>query len=493
MHGVACPWPLPFPSMNRVRFAPSPTGFLHIGGARTYVFNWFFARSTGGQMVLRIDDTDTGRNTEESLRSILDGLKWLDLPWDEQHLQSDRRSLHIQAAQSLLAAGVAYRDFTAESDPKDERTDGAPWLCNPGMREMSSAESDRRAEAGEPFAVRFRVPRDRPDGVAFRDLVLRKQFRKYADIEDFALLRSNGLPTYHLASTVDDGDLKISHVIRGQDHLANTFKHIMLFEALGYDVPEFGHMPLLIGPDGSKLSKRRHGPVVSVTSYRDMGFLPSGFVNYVCLLGWSPKDNREVLTLKEIRGLFQIENMLRTNATVQFGEEGGADQVDPKALWLNGQHLRHMPVEDLLPFAERALRDAGWWDDAFGADRRDWFAAAVNDLRSRLNLLTDFQRRCRAYFKDDFDFDPKAKENLNKEGVRDLLKRLADRLEALPDFTEENIEAELRALAAQEDVKAGLLINGSRAALTGQPVGPSAFRVFTLVGQQRAVERLRRA
>lgn len=479
--------------MNRVRFAPSPTGFLHIGGARTYVFNWFFARSTGGQMVLRIDDTDTGRNTEESLRSILDGLEWLGLPWDEQHSQSDRRSLHVQAAESLLADGVAYRDFTQETGTREERTDGTPWLCNPGMRELPNAESDRRAAAGEPFAVRFRVPRERPDGVAFKDLVLRKQFRRYGDIEDFALLRSNGLPTYHLASTVDDGDLKISHVIRGQDHLANTFKHIMLFEALGYEVPKFGHLPLLLGPDGSKLSKRRHGEIVSVTNYRDMGFLPSGFVNYLCLLGWSPKDNREVLTIEEVRDLFQIENVLRTNATVQFAEDDSSNQVDPKALWLNGQHLRNMPVEKLLPFARQALSEAGWWDGSYDAGQRDWFAGAINDLRSRLNLLTDFQLRCRAYFKDDFETEPKAKANLDKDGVRELLKLLADRLEVLKDFTEEAVETQLRSLAEQEGVKAGLLINGSRAALTGQPVGPSAFRVFTLVGQQRTLERLRSA
>ena len=479
--------------MNRVRFAPSPTGSLHIGGARTYVFNWFFARSTGGRVVLRIDDTDIGRNTEQSLRSILDGLQWLGLQWDEQHSQSDRRGLHVQAVKSLLAAGVAYRDFAADSGTREGHTDGSPWLCNPGMREISAAESDRRAAAGEPFAVRFRVPRERSDGVAFRDLVLRKQFRKYADIEDFALLRSNGMPTYHLASSVDDGDLKITHVIRGQDHLANTFKHIMLLEALGYEAPTFGHLPLLLGPDGSKLSKRRHGGIVSVTNYRDMGFLPWGFVNYLCLLGWSPKDNREVLTLNEVRDLFQIEKVLRTNATVQFGEDGSTNQVDPKALWLNGQHLRNMPLQDLLPFAEQALRDAHWWDDAFGADRRDWFAAAINDLRSRLNLLTDFRLRCRAYFRDDFEMEPKAKANLDKDGVRDLLRLLADRLETLPDFTEGTVEAELRSLADQEGVKAGLLINGSRAALTGQPVGPSAFRVFTLVGQQRTLERLRRA
>ncbi len=475
--------------MNRVRFAPSPTGFLHIGGARTYVFNWFFARSTGGKLVLRIDDTDTGRNSEESLRSILDGLGWLQLPWDEQHAQSDRRQLHVQAANALLAKGAAYRDFTPAT-PTD-RTGNDSWLCNPGMREIDAAESDGRALAGEPFVVRFRVPRERADGVAFRDLVLRRQFRKFADIEDFALLRSNGQPTYHLASSVDDADLRITHVIRGQDHLANTFKHILLLESLGYEPPQFGHLPLLLGPDAAKLSKRRHGAVVSVTNYRDMGFLPGGFVNYLSLLGWSPKDNREILTINEIREAFRIEGVLRTNATVQFGADGGSDQVDPKAVWLNGQHLRTMPATDLLPFVEKVLRDAGWWDDDFAGSRREWFLGAVDDLRSRLNLLSEFKLRCRAYFQDDFETDAKALAKLDKDRVREMLRLLADRLEAAQSFTQDSVEHELRSLAEEQGVKAGLLINGSRAALTGQAVGPSAFRVFTLIGKDRTVRRLR--
>ena len=477
--------------MNRVRFAPSPTGLLHVGSARTYVFSWLFARTTNGRVLLRIDDTDTGRNTAESLRSILDGLHWLELPWDEQHSQSERRALHLAAAESLLAKGVAYRDFTPESDSRSKRSEADPWLCNPGMRELSREESDRRAAGGEDFVIRFRVPRDRPDGIAFKDLVFRKQFRKYSDIEDFALLRSNGHPTYHLASTVDDGDLRISHVIRGQDHLTNTFKHLLLLEALGFDRPEFAHLPLLLGPDGAKLSKRRHGALASVTNYRDMGFLPVGFVNYLSLLGWSPKDNREVLSVDELREAFRLEQVLRTNAVVQVGEDPGECRVDPKAVWLNGQHLRSMPVADLLPYAARTFRDAGLWRDEFAAGRRQWFSDAIDALRSRLNLLTEFPIRCRAYFQDDFGCEPKALANLDKEGVRELLRELANRIDSTSAFTEESVERTLRDLAAQRGVKAGLLINGSRAALTGQPVGPSAFRVFTLIGKSRAVERLR--
>ena len=477
--------------MNRVRFAPSPTGFLHIGGARTYVFNWLFARSTGGQVVLRIDDTDIERNTDESLRSILDGLRWLDLPWDEQHAQSERFGSHKEAAQALLARGLAYRDFTPESSGGAPRDNRAPWLCNPGMRELSAAESERRAAAGEPFVTRFRVPRERPDGVGFKDLVLRKQFRKFADLDDFALLRSNGQPTYHLASTVDDGDLDITHVIRGQDHLTNTFKHLLLFDALGYERPQFGHLPLLLGPDGTKLSKRRHGSVVSVTRYRDMGFLPAGFVNYLSLLGWSPKDNREVLTVAELVAAFRIEHVLRTNAVVQFGERPGDAPMDPKAIWLTGQHLRGMPVDQLLPAAERELRAADCWLDDYAGSRRAWFSDAIDALRSRLNLLTELPVRCRAYFRDDFGIETKAQTNLDKEGVRELLRELARRVDAMEGFTEESAERALRGLAEERGVKAGLLINGSRAALTGQSVGPSAFRVFTLLGKRRVVERLR--
>lgn len=476
--------------MNRVRFAPSPTGLLHVGGARTYVFSWLFARSSGGQVLLRIDDTDTGRNTEEALRSILEGLRWLDMPWDEQHSQSERRNLHLQAAQALVAKGSAYRDFTPDSGEATERSESDPWLCNPGMRELDAAESERRAAAGEPFVIRFRVPRERPDGVAFRDLVFRKQFRKFADIEDFALLRGNGLPTYHLASSVDDGDLGITHVIRGQDHLTNTFKHILLLEALGYDRPEFAHLPLLLGPDGAKLSKRRHGGLASVTNYRDMGFLPSGFANYLSLLGWSPKDNREVMTVPELVEAFRLEQVLRTNAIVQVGEKPGETQVDPKAIWINGQHLRTMPAKDLVPFAEQALRSAGWWRDEFASSRSEWFREAVDVLRSRLNLLTEFPLRCQAYFRDDFGIEAKALANLDKDRVRGLLRELAVRIQSATEFTEESVEQLLRDLAAEHEVKAGLLINGSRAALTGQPVGPSAFRVFTLIGKQRAVERL---
>ncbi len=479
--------------MVRVRFAPSPTGFLHIGGARTYIFNWLFARQKGGTMVLRIDDTDLERNTEASRQSIFEGLRWLGLDWDEEYAQSKRAALHRQAAQALLDKGFAYRDFTPAVEAAEGGKDrsGAPWLFNPGQREISREESDRRAASGERFVLRYRVPRERVSEIRFDDAVYGPQARSTGDIEDFALARSDGTPTYHLASCADDADLRISHIIRGQDHLANTFKHLLIFEGLGAERPALAHLPLLLAPDGSKLSKRRHGQVVSVTAYRDAGFLPHAFVNFLSLLGWSPKDNREVLSRQELIALFSLEGINRNNAVVSYQENDPENWPDPKALWLNAQHLRSMPIEELLPYVEDELRRAGLWQESYAGAEREWFAKTVDLLRARYTTLRDFSRRGAAYFGDQFAIEPGAREKLQAPGARELLRELGDRLEKIADFTEENIERELRALAAERGVKAGVIINAARAALSGQSVGPSAFSVFTAVGRERALKRLR--
>src|SRR5580658_367451 len=345
----------------RVRFAPSPTGFLHVGSARTFIFNWLYPRHNSGTMILRLDDTDVERNTDASVQSIFEGLRWLGLDWDEEYKQSERLALHRMQAEAIFAKGSAYRDFTpAHATPTHAEVDDnssaqGAWLFNPGMREMSRVESDRRAAAGEPFALRYRVPRGEGRILYFVDDVYGAQSRPADEVEDFALLRSDGFPTYHLASCVDDADLRISHIIRGQDHLGNTFKHVLIFEGLGAEPPQFAHLPLLVAPDGTKLSKRKHGPVVSVTTYRDAGFLPQAFVNFLCLLGWSPKNDREFLALDEIRDLFTLEGINRANAVINFTEE---DPFDPKAVWLNAEHIRALPVEelarDLHPFFAQA-------------------------------------------------------------------------------------------------------------------------------------------
>src|SRR5580692_4013246 len=268
--------------MLRVRFAPSPTGFLHVGSARTFIFNWLYARHNQGTMVLRLDDTDVERNTEASVQSIFEGLRWLGLDWDEEYKQSERLDLHRKAADAIFARGSAYRDFTpAHAEIEEHSSSQGAWLFNPGMCELSHEESNRRAAAGVPFALRYRVPRGEGRVLQFVDGVYGAQEKAADEVEDFALLRSDGMPTSHLASCVDDADLRISHIIRGQDHLTNTFKHLLLFEGLGAAAPHFAHLPLLVAPDGAKLSKRKHGPVVSVTTYRDAGFLPQAFINFL--------------------------------------------------------------------------------------------------------------------------------------------------------------------------------------------------------------------
>ncbi|MDQ2841853.1 MAG: glutamate--tRNA ligase [Acidobacteriota bacterium] len=473
--------------MIRARFAPSPTGYLHIGSARTFIFNWLYVRKNKGTMILRIDDTDVDRNTEASLNSIYEGLNWLDLEWDEFYRQSERLDLHRQLAYRLLAKGLAYRDFApAVSGLEDKPHGEGPWLCNPEMRALSPEESQRKADAGEPFAIRFRVNREPAYDVKFHDEVYGAQAKSTADIEDFALLRSNGMPTYHLASCADDIDLNITHIIRGQDHLTNTFKHVLLFEAAGPAMPRFAHLPLLIAPDGSKLSKRKHGPVVSVVTYRDNGFLPLAYINFLCLLGWSPKDNREQMTLHELTSAFSLEGVNRSNAVVNFSDN---DPIDAKALWLNSQHLRTMPVVELAPIVRRVLEDhklAPYGGEAF-------FSRVIDTIRSRYSTLLDFPIKGRAYFANDYHIEKQALDKLDAPGARELLRELAARIADNPEFTEESVEAALRKLAEERGVKAGVLINASRAALTGQSVGPSAFAVFVCIGRERVIERLRKA
>ena len=438
-------------------------------------------------MILRIDDTDFDRNTEASLQSIYEGMEWLGLGWDEFYRQSERLDNHRRLAFHLLAEGKAYRDFApAQNEVEGHDHSAGPWLCNPDMRALSKEESDRRAAAGEPFVIRFRVPRDTPGDIEFADLVYGEQKKSTADIEDFALLRSNGMPTYHLASCADDIDLNITHIVRGQDHLSNTFKHMLIFEGAGAPLPHFAHLPLLVSPDGSKLSKRKHGRVVSVTTYRDAGFLPIGYVNFLCLLGWSPKDNREQMTLGELTGAFNFDGVNRSNAVVNFTD---ADPIDPKALWLNAQHLRTLPVDQLLPPVKATLAAA----ELSPRGTPEEFAHTVDVIRSRFSTLLDFATRGRAYFADDFEIEPKAQEKLDAPGARELVHALAERIAANPQFTEASVEADLRKLCEERGVKAGVLINASRAALTGQSVGPSAFAVFACVGRERVIDRLRRA
>ncbi|MGA8430097.1 MAG: glutamate--tRNA ligase [Candidatus Sulfotelmatobacter sp.] len=476
----------------RVRFAPSPTGFLHVGSARTFIFNWLYARRNSGTMILRLDDTDVERNTEASVNSIFEGLKWLDLGWDEQYKQSERGELHRQIAEGIFKKGLAYRDFTPAHTGDSERSGAqGTWLFNPGMRELSAAESDRRAAAGERFALRFRVPRDGGQVIRFTDAVYGEQTKAAADIEDFALLRSDGIPTYHLASCADDADLRISHIIRGQDHLTNTFKHVLIFNAAGAKPPQFAHLPLLVAPDGTKLSKRRHGPVVSVTTYRDAGFLPEAFINFLCLLGWSPKNDREQMSRQELIAAFSLEGINRANAVVNFKEPAATPEetFDPKAVWLNAEHLRALPVEDLSGRLLPIVHEAGFNISA------EKMLRVTPLIRERIKLLRDVLTAADFFFVDQLPrYDPA--ELIPQKGDMATALRVLQRAQIVlkdVEFKHDPLDQTLRAAAQELGVKAGQMFQPIRVAVCGRKNAPPLFETLEVLGRETTLARIEQA
>jgi glutamyl-tRNA synthetase len=500
-------------SKPRVRFAPSPTGFLHVGSARTFIFNWLYARHNGGTMILRLDDTDVERNTQASVDSIFEGLKWLNLSWDEKYKQSERIELHRKIAWAIFEKGLAYRDFTPAHTGDAEKSGAqGTWLFNPGARELSKEESDRRAAAGEPFALRFRVPREGGQVVRFTDAVYGEQVKTAADIEDFALLRSDGMPTYHLASCADDADLRISHIIRGQDHLTNTFKHVLIFEAAGCAPPQFAHLPLLVAPDGTKLSKRRHGPVVSVTTSRDAGFLSEAFINFLCLLGWSPKNDRENMSVQELVDTFSLEGINRSNAVVNFKESTVAgstsssnvvipseardlgvaaseDTFDPKALWLNAEHIRGAPVEDLSGRLLPLVLAAG-----FNVTPEKMLRITPL-IRERIKLLRDVLTAADFFFVDKLPpYDP-AELIPQKGDAAMALKVLTRALEVLAnvEFKHDPLDQALRAAAQELGVKAGQMFQPIRVAVCGRKNAPPLFETLEVLGRETTLARIEQA
>jgi glutamyl-tRNA synthetase len=490
--------------MVRVRFAPSPTGYLHIGAARSALFNWLFARKVGGKFLLRIEDTDLQRSTDESTRSIIEGLEWLGLDYDEDIVfQSDNADKHRAAARQLVEAGKAYRDFT----PREQREDksvkqgivdrarahaaaGMDHRSNP-YRELPKEESERRAAAGEPFAIRLKVAVE--GSSRFADIVYGEQERAFPEIEDLVLLRSDGHPLYNLSVVLDDIEMGITHVIRGQDHLTNTHKQILLYQAFGAEIPQFAHLPLILAPNKAKLSKRKHGEVVSLTTYRDRGFVPAAFRNFLALLGWSPPEGKELMSRDELVKEFSLEGIGRANAVFNFQENDPRHWTDDKALWMNAEYIRTMPLAELLPMVKAELRAEKLWREEYDDDESDWFEKVVDLIRQRFFTLKDFSSQGRAYFSEDFDFEEGAvRKNILKEPtLKELLPALADRLETAEPLTPARAEEALRAFSEEAGVKAGLLINASRTMLTGQSVGPSMFEVFEIIGRDRSAMRLR--
>ncbi|MDM7995874.1 MAG: glutamate--tRNA ligase [Acidobacteriota bacterium] len=464
----------------RVRFAPSPTGYLHVGGARTALFNWLFARHHRGRFILRIEDTDFARSSEEMVEGILKGMRWLGLTWDEgPFFQSQRLDRYRELAGSLLHSGHAYRCFCGVEEGAGRKSypAGQPAGAH-ACATLAREESDARAQAGEPFALRFRVP---PEKTSFNDQVFGAIEVDNANLEDFVLLRSDGMPTYHLGVVADDMDMRITHVIRGADHISNTPKQILLYRAAGAPIPEFAHLPLILGPDKQRLSKR-HG-ATSVMAYADMGYLPEAFFNFLSLLGWSPGDDRELLTRQELIELFSLKGVGKANAVF------GLEKLD----WFNSQYIRAASREDLREMVRSELRSAGIWDadqDRLSTEELD---AAIELVKPRARKPGDFSSTFKAFFSDDFIYDQAAAEKFLKDPrLPQLIAGLIEQYQADEIFSLQSTEEVLRDFANKAEVKAGLLINALRVALTGQGVAPGLFEIMQVLGRKRTLDRLHR-
>lgn len=482
-----------------VRFPPSPTGYLHIGGARTAIFNWLFAQKTGGKLILRIEDTDTKRSSEESIQGIIESLKWLGITWDEgPYFQSQFISDHLAAAQRLLESGYAYRCFCTKEEldrKRDQARQRKTALQYDGTcRNLSPEEAAKKEAARMPYTIRLKVPRG--EGfVSFEDIVYGIIEKKYEDIEDFVIVRSNGQPLYVLSNAVDDIRDRVTHVIRGQDGLANTPKQILIYKALGAPVPRFAHMSLTLDPKKAKISKRTHGELVAVHFYRERGFLPWAFVNYLTLLGWSTPNSREIFSKDELIDAFSLEGISRANAVFDVRKDDPKFFTDPKAISINTHYLRTLPVEEIEPYVREQLKKAEIWNPEFEGIKRDWFLHTIDLIRTRYHVTTDFATLGRAYFSDDYPIDPKAltKNVLKHEGLKVWFPFLADRMQSIETFTVEAAEKVIRDMADELGIKAGILINAIRTAVTGQPKGPGLFDILITVGQRRVVERLAKA
>jgi len=469
----------------RVRFAPSPTGYLHVGGARTALYNWLFARHHGGAFILRIEDTDADRSKPELSQAILESMQWLGLDWDEgPYYQSRRLERYHALASELEKRGDAYPCFCLPEELQARRAlaeaQKRPWKYDGVCRDVSEAERQQRRSAGHPCALRFRAPATGQTG--FDDQVFGRLETDNREIEDFVLLRSDGHPTYHLGVVADDLDMGITHVVRGADHLSNTPKQILMYRALGVAEPQFAHLPLILGPDKQRLSKR-HG-ATSVGAYREMGILPEALVNFLALLGWTPPAQKEIVAREEMTREFELTAVSKSNAV-----------FDPEKLaWMNSEYLRHLSAERLLALAETELKSAGLWRDAFHDTEKPRFEASTRLLQTRARSLKDFSASGRAFFSDTFEYDAEAQDKFWKDArLPELLEELGARLSQIKVFDLRETEACLRGLAEEKGVKAGLLINAARLALTGQAVAPGLFDVMVVMGQSRVVARLLRA
>jgi glutamyl-tRNA synthetase len=478
--------------MVRVRFAPSPTGYLHIGGARTALFNWLYARRRGGTFVLRIEDTDAERSSWDMVSGIVDGLRWLGLDWDEgpdiggphaPYFQSERLDRYRALADRLLAAGRAYACYCSTETIRQKReaaeTAGGGWMYDRTCASLTPQEIAEREASGLPRAIRFRVP---PGETTFDDRVRGTITFDNANIEDFVILRSDRQPTYHLSVVADDIDMEITDVIRGDDHISNTPKQVLLYAACERTAPRFAHVPLILGPDKKRLSKR-HG-ATSVMEYPRLGYLAEAMVNFLALLGWSPGGDREVFTRDELVAAFALD-----------GISGGNAVFNPEKLdWFNQQHIMRLPIEDLADRVRPLLEAAGLWRDAFASSEWAWFLRVLELLRPRVKRLGQFVDDGRPFFQDAVQFDDAAVgKHLAVASMRGHLRALASSLASAPSFDPQTLELTLRSTAEARGLKPAALIHATRVSVTGRAVSPGLFEVLELLGSARVIDRLDKA
>lgn len=476
----------------RVRFAPSPTGYLHIGGARTALFNWLFARKMGGKLILRIEDTDTERLKEDSVSQILTSLKWLGLNWDEgpeaggecgPYYQSERRELYSKYAQQLLDEGKAYYCFCTpadlEAEREKQRAAKQPFRYARTCRDLDPEVAKARAAAGEPYSVRIKIPTE--GSITVHDLIHGDVTFNMDQFDDFVIVKSNGMPTYNFAVVVDDHLMGMTHVLRAEEHLSNTPKQLLIYEALGFEPPKFGHMPMILAPDRSKLSKR-HG-ATSVEEFRAQGYLPEAIINYLTLLGWGPGDEREIFTLEETVKLFELEQMSKKAAV-----------YDTKKLtWMNGQYLSELPLEKILPEAETFFIKDGLVTKEWLAENKEYFAKLVDTVRVRVKTLQEVADASAYFFKDVEAYDEKGVAKHFKPEAAELLEKCIAALEADEVFDLTSTEAIYNKIAADNGLALGKVIHPTRLALTGRTVSPGMFDVMVLLGKEKTLARMCKA
>jgi glutamyl-tRNA synthetase len=468
----------------RLRFAPSPTGYLHVGGARTALFNWLYAKKFGGQFLLRIEDTDKARSTEESTRAIFEGLTWLGLQWDEEVVyQGANVERNREDAFKMLANGTAYRCFCTQAELAERRAAAEAtkesFKYDRRCDRLDPAEVERRVAAGMPYTLRFRVPEGT---TSWDDLVHGAIAFPNKDIEDFIILRADGTPIYNMAVVSDDIFMRITLVMRGDDHISNTPKQILLYRALGEELPRFAHLPMIHGLDGKKLSKR-HG-ATAVGDYQHLGILPDAMLNFLALLGWSPGHDIEVMSKEKMVELFDTAGLQKKAAI-----------FDPKKLeWMNGQHLSLVPSDELAHVVTPALAQAGLCTEDELASRRDWYLALLDLLKVRARTIDDIVRQAAPYFREEitYDAEAEAKQWKDRPATSELLRAVRDALAALPAWEPAAMEEALRTLAEGLGFgeKAGKIFQPLRVALTGLGVSPGIFDVLLMLGRDRSLARI---